>query len=97
MCQEYQISGPWIPYVLAILAVVLGLLEVSLVRYRSFKDVDMRNKVPFYIIFLSVLLLVLIAYNPPVVLSLLCFLYALSGPLHWLWRKQRSRYKRKRR
>ncbi len=87
LCQDYQITGYWIPYVLAVVALILGFLEVSVIRYRSFKDLDMGGKVPFQWIVFIVLLLVLIVYNPPVVIFTLSCLYACSAPVQWAWKR----------
>ena len=87
LCHDYQITGAWIPYVLAVIAVLLGFLEVSVIRYRSFKDLDVGGKVPFQWIVFIVLLLVLIVYNPPLMIFILSCLYACSPPIHWVWKR----------
>lgn len=77
---------------LAILTVVLGLLMVSNVRYTSFKDLNMRGRVPFVVMLAALIIFVVVVVDPPRVLLLMACLYALSGPLMWLfsYRKQRS-------
>ena len=87
LCHDYDIAGAWVPYVLAVIAVILGFLEVSVIRYRSFKDLDVGGKVPFQWIVFIVLLLVLIVYNPPVMIFILSCLYACSAPIHWAWKR----------
>lgn len=77
----YQIQFHGMMFVVMAFTIVLALLKVSNVRYRSFKDIDIRNKVPFLGIFLVVLLLVLVAIEPPLTLFLLAFAYVLSGPV----------------
>ena len=67
-----------------------GLLMVSNVKYCSFKDFDLKSKVPHIVILGVVLGFALIQIDPPKVLFLIFFLYALSGPYYWL----RDRYKR---
>lgn len=62
----------------AIMTVAVALLMVSNVRYRSFKDIDIRGKVPFIAVGLLVMVFVLISLDPPQVLFLIAFGYALS-------------------
>ncbi len=56
-------------------------LMVSSIRYRSFKDLDLKGRVPFVAVLAVVLLFVLISVDPPRVLFLLFAGYALSGPV----------------
>lgn len=74
-----------------ILTVFIGLLMVSNIRYRSFKDLDLRGKVPFFAILLVVLGFVLISIDPPQVLFWLFLLYAFSGPVLTLLELRRRR------
>ncbi|NLR75260.1 CDP-diacylglycerol--serine O-phosphatidyltransferase [Leeia aquatica] len=69
-----------------------GLTMVSNVRFWSFKEVNMRKSVPFFVLLLLVLLILLVAYNAPVALFSLFVLYGLSGYLliAWRWCKPRS-------
>ncbi|MBV53444.1 MAG: CDP-diacylglycerol--serine O-phosphatidyltransferase [Coxiellaceae bacterium] len=87
LCHDYQVTGAWIPYLLAFVALILGFLEVSVIRYRSFKDLDVEGKVPFQWIVFIVLVLVFIVYNPPVVIFIMSCLYACSAPAHWVWKR----------
>ena len=68
---------------------VAALLMVSNIRYYSFKVLDFRGRVPFWVILAVVLVFVVIASNPDVVLLILAVVYALSGPIGWLWRHRR--------
>ena len=49
--------------------------------YNSFKDIDIRHKVPHISLFLIVLGLSFISFDPPKVLLSFFILYALSGPI----------------
>jgi CDP-diacylglycerol--serine O-phosphatidyltransferase len=68
------------------MAVMLSLAcaMVSTLPYRSFKDLNVRNRVPFAALLLVVLLFVLISFDPPWVLFLAAAIYFLSGPGLWL-------------
>ena len=83
------------PEVLAWPALVLtagtGLLMVSNIRYHSFKKVDFRGKVPFFVIVGVMLAFAVILSEPPMVLFGLFFAYTLSGPLLALKRLYKKR------
>ena len=63
------------------LTLMAGLLMVSIIRYRSFKDLDLRNKVPFVAIIVVVMVFVFISIDPPQVLFGIFLLYGFSGPV----------------
>jgi CDP-diacylglycerol--serine O-phosphatidyltransferase len=70
---------------MAIVTVGIGLLMVSNFPYRSFKDLDLKDRIPFFAMLLVALVLVLIAMDPPKVLFITLIGYGLSGPLVRLW------------
>ncbi len=72
-----------------------GLLMVSNISFYSFKDFDLRNRVPFVAVLVIVLLFALTTIDPPKVLFGVFLLYALSGPLLWAWRRYRKLQRRK--
>lgn len=78
-----------------ILTAAIGLLMVSNFRYHSFKGIDLRGKVPFITIMVFVLVIVLVTYDPPVVLFTVFFGYALSGPIMTLMQLRQRRAQRK--
>ena len=65
------------------LLVLLGLsvLMISNITYYSFKDFDLRHRVPHITLFLMVLALSFISFDPPKVLLSFFAIYALSGPI----------------
>lgn len=67
-----------------------GVLMVSRFSYYSFKDIDLRKRVPFVSVTVVLSLFVLIALWPSIVLYSLFLLYTLSGPLHYGWRRWRK-------
>ncbi len=85
--QDLQVSGVIFDIAVAVITILLGLLMVSSIRYRSFKDLDMKGRVPFFVILLLVLIYVLISIDPPEILLLIFAFYAISGPIGWVWRK----------
>lgn len=77
------------------LVYLLGLFMVSNFRYKSFKDVDLRGRVPFILAVLGVLAVALIAIHPPLVLFAASLAYSLSGPIVTLvQRRQRKESRR---
>ncbi|MEM9243826.1 MAG: CDP-diacylglycerol--serine O-phosphatidyltransferase [Pseudomonadota bacterium] len=91
------VSNAMIVYIIiAIVMVLTAILMTSSVRYFSFKDLDLTGKVPFFVILITVLVVVAIAWNPPWVLFLISMLYTLSGPLLVLFRKKKRHKKLKR-
>jgi CDP-diacylglycerol--serine O-phosphatidyltransferase len=75
------ITGESLASVMAILVPVTGLLMVSNVKYRSFKDLNLKGRVPFVVLLIAVLVLVLVALEPAFVLAFVFCLYGLWGVL----------------
>lgn len=76
---------PYFAILVAVVMIFLGLLMVSNVKYNSFKGVDLKGRVPFVMMLVVILLFVVIASNPPKMLLVISLLYALSGPVLWVW------------
>jgi CDP-diacylglycerol--serine O-phosphatidyltransferase len=81
----------------AVLTVLAGLFMVSNLRYRSFKDFDLRGRVPFVALLVIVLIFVLVALDPPQVLFGAALIYAASGPVETLRSLRHRRRERARR
>ena len=77
------------------ITVSTGVLMVSNVRFHSFKELDLRGKVPFVAILVVVLIIVFIAVDPPLVLFGAALVYALSGPSMTLFYIRQRRAARK--
>ncbi|MEL6368100.1 MAG: CDP-diacylglycerol--serine O-phosphatidyltransferase, partial [Pseudomonadota bacterium] len=78
---EYGIGG-FVGLIIAFAVTAMaGVLMVSNLRYYSFKQMSQKRVVPFAVLLLVPLIIALISINPPVVLFLLAFSYALSGPI----------------
>ena len=93
--QDYDLDGRNIAIVAAIITIMLGLFMVSNVRYRSFKDLDLKGRVPFVAVLAIVLVFVLISIDPPQILFAGFAVYALSGPVVTLITLRRRRAERK--
>ena len=83
------IPGESMPWISAIATLCMALLMVSNVKFRSFKDFDVKNKIPFVVLIGLIVVFVLIFFDPPRVLFLMALAYAISGPAGWLlrWKK----------
>lgn len=77
---EYQIDGQEYGFIVGLITITVGLLMVSNFRYNSFKDVDWKGKVNFFVVLLIVLAFVVVASSPENILLLIFALYACSGP-----------------
>ena len=77
------------------LTVIAGLLMVSNIRYHSFKQIDLKGRVPFVAAMGLVLLFVFIASEPSLVLFSLSLIYASSGPVLTLLQIRKRRALRK--
>jgi CDP-diacylglycerol--serine O-phosphatidyltransferase len=83
---DFAIPGMRISEIVAAVTVIVGTLMVSNVPYNSFKELEFKGHVPFFAVFLVMLIYLLIAWDPPKVLFGVFFLYALSGPVLWVKR-----------
>jgi CDP-diacylglycerol--serine O-phosphatidyltransferase len=81
----------WLYSFALVLTALAGVLMVSKVRYYSFKDVNLRNRVPFVAILLVVLGFALISLDPPQMLFYGFLIYLLSGPIYTLVERRRLR------
>lgn len=84
-----------VPVGAALLTVLVALLMVSNVRYYSFKDLDLRDRVPFVSILAVVMVFVLVSLQPASVLFGLFGCYALSGVGETWWQRRRRRAERR--
>src|SRR5574344_764431 len=94
---EHDVYGKDLPVfaslAFAAVVAVTGLLMVSNVKYYSFKDLDLRGRVPFVVILVVVLAFAVIFSDPPRVLLLLFLVYAASGPVNLVLRLRRIQKK----
>ncbi|MAM87817.1 MAG: CDP-diacylglycerol--serine O-phosphatidyltransferase [unclassified Hahellaceae] len=79
--------SPTLTGVAAIVVAAAGALMVSNVLYYSFKDLDLKGRVPFVNVLIIVGLFALIAVAPAQILFLTFLLYTLSGPVISLKRR----------
>lgn len=58
---------------------LLGFVMVSTFRYRSFKDLDLKERLPFRYLIFGVIIIAIVAYRPEVNLFVLFLTYAVLG------------------
>lgn len=85
---EWGISGHAMAVPAWLLTVAAGALMVSNIRFRSFKDISLGEKVPFAYILIMVGVFILVALDPPRVLFFSFFIYAMHGPIGALMRRR---------
>jgi len=78
-----------IAVVSAIIVVAAGLLMVSNFRYYSFKDIDIKGRIPFVALLAIVFIYVVVFIDPSSVLFLCALTYALSGPVMALIKRKK--------
>jgi len=92
---EVGIRGVDLPLILvmlfALMVAAAGLLMVSNIKYYSFKDLDLKGRVPFVAILIVVLVFAVVFSDPPRILLLIFLAYAASGPVQYLMQLRRRR------
>ncbi|GGJ99652.1 CDP-diacylglycerol--serine O-phosphatidyltransferase [Pseudomonas matsuisoli] len=86
------VRGADMAFFVAVLVAASGMLMVSNIRYYSFKDLDLKGRVPFVAILVVVLLFAVIFSDPPRILLLIFLAYAASGPIQYLIQLQRRKH-----
>ncbi len=84
---SYGVPGRDSSFLAMAITVAAGVLMVSSIRYRSFKDLNLRGRVPFVSILAVPLVFVLVFLDPPQVLFVIFFGYAVSGPVGFVLRR----------
>ena len=89
---DFGIDGANISVLVGIMTALGGLLMVSNFRYYSFKDLDFKGRVPFFVIMVVVLVFAVISSDPSRILWAIFVGYTVSGPVMSLWRwRQRNK------
>ena len=91
VCESYDIIGQDVVYAALVLTIASGILMVSRFSYYSFKDFELRERVPFVSLLAVVLVFVFLSMETATVLFSFFFLYMLSGPIVSLFRWNRKR------
>jgi CDP-diacylglycerol--serine O-phosphatidyltransferase len=73
----------WLSVIAWIFTMYAGITMVSNVPFYSFKEINLKKAVPFWVVAVSAAVLAVIALKPSVVLFLLVFGYGVSGYVLW--------------
>ncbi len=95
MAFEYLgwVPQEWPGKLLFAMVVLLAIVMVSNFRYRSFKDLDLKQRLPFKYLILGVIILVVVLWRPELMLFALFLTYATLGAVFGVLRigkKQRQ-------
>lgn len=82
--QSYGVPSKTFSLVALFFTIFAGILMVSNVPYRSFKDINLKGRVSFMAVLAVPLVLVLILLDPPQVLFGGFMIYVLSGPIQYV-------------
>jgi CDP-diacylglycerol---serine O-phosphatidyltransferase len=77
---ERLVSRMWMGGLLA-LTFILSFLMISTIRYRSFKDLDLKRRRPAWILPAIAIFFAVIAYRPQIALVTLVLVFVVSGPV----------------
>lgn len=88
-----DVQGILISIPVSLLTICAAALMVSNIRYHSFKQIDLKGRVPFLVLVVPVLVIAAVAVDPPKVLFAIFFCYAFSGPLLTLLELRKMRHK----
>lgn len=91
LCVDYQLPGSQLAYPIAAVTVLISVLKVSTLPYRSFKDLDLKGHVPFVVFPILLIVLVSISYAPPEVLCTLFSVYLLAGPVEFIIKRRQCK------
>ncbi len=93
VCSDYSefISVQNINVLLAFLMVLLALAMVSNIKYRSFKDFEFKDKMPFVGMILTVVVIAIIYLSPPLSFLLIGTIYFVSGAITYTVKLLRRR------
>lgn len=78
------------PILIALMAYILAFLMVSTIRYRSLKQLKLRQKRPFHTLVFILFVLLIVAAEPRIMLFVIFFGYVVSGPSEMLMMRSRQ-------
>lgn len=86
---DLELGGLLALSISTVITVLAGTLMVSPLAYYSFKELGPRGRISFTYVFVIPSIFVLIALNPPLVCFIIASIYALSGIVMAIGRRQR--------
>lgn len=83
---EHNISGADIVGLSMLITLFAALMMVAPIKYYSFKQIDLKGKIPFFGMLFLVLALAIVSVNPGKILWPIFMAYALHGPIRKTYR-----------
>ncbi len=80
---DFAATGMLVAVLSSLITLLAAVLMVSSVKFRSFKDLDVKSKVPFIVLIGFVIVFALISFDPPRVLFLMSAAFVASGLVAW--------------
>lgn len=90
VCIDYDVAAADVKHALLVVMALVALSMVSNIQYRSFKDVDFRDKMPFIGLIVLVLVISIIYLDPPLAFLSIGTIYLVGGTLAHLVKSNRS-------
>lgn len=84
VCVDYGFSAENLSVVFATLMILMALAMVSNIRYRSFKDFEFRDKMPFVGLIVLVIVIAIVYLDPPLAFLAIGSTYMVSGVIAYL-------------
>ncbi len=82
---DWGLGVEGLPLIVSLLSAIItlgaGVMMVTKVEYSSFKQIDLRGRVPFVVLVIIMFAFSLVMIDPPTVLLTVSIAYALSGPV----------------
>jgi len=88
LCAQEGVDSTAMTWFGAVTVVSAGLLMVSNFKYYSFKNFDIKGRVPFVALLAIVIVFSIVFIDPARILFALAFVYALSGPVMFVMGKR---------
>lgn len=86
----YQLADNWLIFLAAVITLYLSAMMVSNIKFRSFKDYDLKGKLVFTQAVIVVFIIAVIFIDPSITLFAIFMLYALSGSFAVLFLKSKQ-------
>lgn len=91
MVENNQIQTGAEAFIALFLTLASGVLMVSNLRFNSFKEIDLKGKVPFVTLLAFILVILVVTLRPAIILFLILFAYMASGPVMTLIQLQKTK------
>ncbi|MEM7408457.1 MAG: CDP-diacylglycerol--serine O-phosphatidyltransferase [Pseudomonadota bacterium] len=88
---DWNWEGATVAWVGLAVTVSMGALMVSNIRFNSFKELDLKGRMPFIMTLVIVVVIALVSLDPPIILFAVFAIYAVSGPCMTLMQIRRRR------